>query len=166
MKMIKTHFFLICLFFSISLTSTLSYNIAMKEMNTHDAGTGSITNQHYIYLENSHRNNWQYRILVPNCIEIIRHSTGISLRYLYLGYHFIFLGLSLMFFFYFLRKWFSLVISLLGVTILSSIYIASYNIFNPSDIMVLFLFTVCSYIIVHKFHNNAYHFLLFSIFFI
>ena len=157
-EQIKKYWFVLALLFSTTAVSIIAYH-AMNPDN-------SVQDIHKSYIDKTINFPFRYRILVPFTIEYARMITGLPIKLLYDAFTFIFLWMSLALFFFFLKKFLSDTESLLGVLLMNSLYCASYNLFQPCDIIVLFIAVVSSLIIVNKLDDMRYNLLLLAMLFI
>jgi len=157
-EQIKKYWFVLALLFTTSIVSIIAYN----SMNPDNA----VLDTHRSYIDKTINFPFRYRVLVPFTIEYARMITGFPIKLLYDAFTFIFLWLSLALFFFFLKKYLSDTESLLGVLLLNSLYFASYTLFQPCDIIVLFISIASSLIIVNKLDDMRYNLLLFAMLFI
>lgn len=162
----KKNLIIILLLLSVSMVSAFIYHLSIKSIDVYENQQNVLEQQHESYISHTVTYPSRYRVLIPTYIEFFHQKTGAPLNILYDLNHLLFLFLSLVLIYLFLKKYLDDKAALLGVLLFASLYPIGYNQFNACDILVLFTFALTAYIIAYHLDSLKWNILLIIVLFI
>ena len=140
---------ILLLLLSVSLVSAFIYHLSIKSIDVFENQPNVLEKEHAAYINHTVDYPSRYRVLIPSYIEFFHQKTGMPLNILYDLNHLLFLYLSLILIYLFLKKYLDDKGALIGVLIFAVLSPIGYNQFNACDIIVLFTFSLTAYIIAY-----------------